>query len=806
MRPFTPAVVARAARPFRTDLRPLALAVSLVLLAPGALAQDAAPAGVAADLGEITVTARRREESLMTVPVAVAALGEADIERYGSATVSKLSEVTPSIILGKSAGASGFGIAIRGVGTDGSNVGFDQSVSVNIDGVQVSRGRALLNSYFDLKQVEVLKGPQALFFGKNSPAGVVSLTSRDPGKEFEGYARVSYELRADEVIGEAAVGGPISDAFGFRVAVRARDMKGYMRNDAVPQASPVLPGLYPDLPGAVGGRRLGEKEINARITLTYDDGGPFTAKLKLAGSHYKDDGQVMNMELINCASGPNQVVTRSITGNVLVDPVGECRANWRIASSDIPKQVAAGYLNGRDGNQYTDMKSVTGTLTLGYKAENYSLTAVTGYYYNDTPYLMNNDWSSYATISATEHENFHSISQELRLLTDLDGPVNFMIGGYYERTVLDFERSMNLDHFPADPATGRFQWTNHRAGINGRTYSGFGQVIWDITDKVELAAGARYTREKKKSFLGNLYCHPFVCAVFAQRTLSGGLLDFSDSNVSPEATLSFRPTQDWTLYVGYKTGYKSGGAGISGVVTAFTTDRQVTYRPEKAKGFEVGAKGHLLDGRVRTATTIYRYEFTDLQVNSWDPITSSYFTTNAAKVRQWGIEEELTWIANDRFSLRASASYNHSRYKKFDAAQCYSGQTIAQGCIGGAFQDLSGRPTQSAPDLVALLGLTWQQPVGGNMTLEATADGYYSDDYYFIPTQSPFAIQDSFVRFNAGIRLKRDDGRWEIGILGRNLTNRKVLMSGQDRPAGVGDLNGVLGRPREVTLQLSTNF
>jgi outer membrane receptor protein involved in Fe transport len=739
----------------------------------------------------------------MTVPVAVSALSQEDIERYGSSSVSRLAEVTPSLILGKSAGASGFGMSIRGVGTDGSNVGFDQSVSVNVDGVQMSRGRALISSYFDLRQVEILKGPQALFFGKNSPAGVVSLTSRDPGTEFEAYARFSYETEADEMIGEAALSGPISDAFGARLAVRGRTMDGYMRNFAVPQTNPAP--FVPNLPGATR-RRLGEEEYNARLTLTYDADGPLTAKLKVAGTHYEDDGQVMNMELVHCASGPDTVVTQTILGRTLVDPVGECRPNWNIASTDIPPEVAANYLNGRDGRQYSEMDAVISSLTLAYATDAYSVTAVTGYFYHDTPYLMNNDWSSYATISATEHETFRSISQELRLLTSFDSRVNFMIGGFFEDTDLDFERSMNLDSLPADPATGRYQWTNHRAGIEGQTFSAFGQIIWSLSDSLEFTAGARWTEEEKDSFLGNEYSHPLVAAVFPLRTLSGGALDFKDTNVSPEATLTWRMTDDFTIYGAYKTGYKSGGAGISAVVQATTTERQVVYDPEEAEGFEIGAKGDLLDGRLRTTTTVYRYVFDDLQVNSWDPITSSYFTTNAAEVRQYGIEEEISWLATDQLSIRASAAYNHSEYESFPSAQCYSGQTIAQGCIGGAFQDLSGRPTQAAPEWVVLFGATYVQPIAGAYELEFAADGFYSDEYYYIPTQSPFAIQSSFVRWNASVRLRAPDGRWELGVVGRNLSNEKVLVSGQDRPAGVGDLNGVLSRPRELTVLFNYNF
>src|SRR5690606_25363452 len=135
----------------------------------------------------------------------VSTLSGRDFDRYGVADLAKIGQMVPQVQLGVSGGGGGGFLSIRGIGTSPNNSGFDQAVSMNIDGVQVSRGRLITAGFFDLERVEVLKGPQALFFGKNSPAGVVSLTSRGPGDKLEGYVRVGYEFEADETIGEAAI-------------------------------------------------------------------------------------------------------------------------------------------------------------------------------------------------------------------------------------------------------------------------------------------------------------------------------------------------------------------------------------------------------------------------------------------------------------------------------------------------------------------------------------------------------------------------------------------------------------------------
>ncbi len=320
-------------------------------------------------LEEIVVSARKRDEGLFDVPVAVSAMGAEFLERYSLNNLESVTEMMPGIALEKPAGASGGGIRIRGLGTGGNDVGFEQSVLVGIDGMQVSRGRALFQSYFDLQQIEVMKGPQSLFFGKNSPAGVISMTSKGPTDSFESYVRTGYEFRADERYIEGAVSGPLTEAIGARLALRSRKMKGWMENKAQPVENPV-PGA-PDLPGATDSR-LGEEETALRLTLTYDDGGPFDAELKLLGVDYEDDGGVMRMEKVHCASEPPPL--RRVLGGVTPDPRNNCKPDWNIYSSAIPGEVAEGYISGSDGDFFTDQESVISSLTMNYEFDKMNIS------------------------------------------------------------------------------------------------------------------------------------------------------------------------------------------------------------------------------------------------------------------------------------------------------------------------------------------------------------------------------------------------------------------------------------------------
>jgi outer membrane receptor protein involved in Fe transport len=804
--------------------RALLATTMLFGLAAPALAQQAAgnaaaslPASAPAALpaegeggADIVVSARRRAERLFDVPVAVSALGKQEIQRYAADNIMKVAESTPGLNIGaRTAGGAGAGITIRGVGTDGSNVGIAQSVSISIDGVQSSQGRALLSSYFDLQQIEVMKGPQALFFGKNSPAGVIALTSANPTDKFEIGGSFGYEFRADEAIGDAYISGPIGDSgLKARATIHIRNMQGYVYNDARPLATSD-PAPYNQLPGAIN-HRDGEREQAGRLTLLYDNGGPFTANFKFTADHYNDDGAVYPLELVYCGGNfPQNFTSIFGIGGVRHEPTGNCKPNWHTASTDLPKAVANTFEYGMraNGAQYSDISTIITSLVLNYRlSDALTLTSTTGYYKFNSANLMNNDWTSYATIGGTEGQKFRQFSQELRLASSFEGPLNFMIGGYYEHEFVHFDGSVKFDDLPADPTTGKYQTVDKLALNHVNTYSGFAQATYKIVPKLELSAGARFTHETSKGQVGNTFVNAAVAGAFLLGHLPAG---DTSNNVSPEVTLTYRPNSNFMIYGGYKTGYKSGGINMSQIVSTALTTADTSFKKEVAKGFEAGIKTKVLDGRGSVQLTAYRYKYSGLQVSAYEPQLQSYVVRNAAASRNYGVELEASYRPVRPLDLHTSIAYNHSRYLSFPNAACFGAQTAAQGCTPTG-QDLTGRPTLSAPDWVATGGFDFNQPIG-DYTLGLTADGYYSSAYYFIQTQAPQARQGRFFRVNASARISPAGERWTLALIGRNLTNRKVIVSGQDTPLSGSNgnptaLNGVLARPREVLLQASFKF
>ena len=785
----------------RSSLRAVflsAAAVAAITSAEVAHAQDQAPAETpSADTGandDIVVTARLRAESLLDVPVAVTALGKTDLERYGAASLTAIAQQTPNIIINKSSSGGGGQITLRGISTAAGQAGFDQAVSVNLDGIQTSRGRTVTQGFFDLQQVEVLKGPQALFFGRNSPAGVISLISSGPTDELEGYARVGYEFNADEAYSEVAVGGPLSDTLGARFAIRARNLKGWMRNLAVPQPTPF------NTPGA-SDPRAGEREVIGRLTLRWEPTSDFNATLKVLGSDYNDDGpSAGNIQIVSCGTSPRPEVT--FGGTRFFDPTGDCQRDSRNSNGDQRPDVARNWpvANMKNGVNFTEYRSWTGSLSLNYQFGGMQLTSVTGLFSTRAASLDTYDGTSFAQIAAAERDRFRQFSQELRLQSDFDSPLNFMIGGFFSDTNHFFFNASRIAPVPADPATGKFHSWEKPSSALGRTYSVFGQLRYEIGD-VELAGGARYTREIKDSRIENTYVHP---ALRAALQLKGYTDNFRDSNVSPEATISWHPLPDTTIYAAYKTGYKSGGLGLSAVLTTPITVDQIDYEAERVKGFEFGAKGEFLDRKLRAELTVYRYKFTDLQVNSFNPGTQSFTIQNAASLTQFGVEAQAQLRPFEGFQLRGSIAYNRNRFDEY-VGQCYTGQTPALGC-GPQGQDFAGRAPARSPDWSGSGGATYDVDLGG-ATLGFTGDAFYSGAYFGGESLSPYAFQESYWRFDASARLSFDDNNYELALIGRNLSNERFLQSTSDKPGtSSAQQYGTVSRPREIILQGTVRF
>ncbi len=816
-----------------------------------ALAQDTAAGGQnraapddETDQGAIIVTARRRDETAQDTPVAITVLNGALLDRYGVKGINTIAQLTPGMFTGEASGSVGGSISLRGIGSGDSQPFIDQAVSLNVDGVPISSAQLLRAAQLDLKQIEVLRGPQALFFGKNSPGGIISLISADPGDELEIMARGGYEFNAAERYGEATISAPLGDTLGIRVAGRYSKQDGYI--DVV---SPPTPGYiqstlkhFPK-----------QEEVFLRGTIAFKPVEGFRWRLKGTYTHTDiEGGPSYYSDVVACPYG---------VGQGLVDSASNCSNDGRILTSQLPPAFLAldPYL-GANGNGYRDNKQLLVTNTFDFDlTDALTFTSVTGYYRIRERLASNGGYSVSSVNGFSVVFDQDQITQELRLRSSFDGPLNFLVGGFYEFRKL-YTRTFIGNPLLQAQGQPRPFWEFPLESTNQKhdSFSAFGQLLWKPSDPFEITVGGRYTHEIKN--LIDFTVRP-VGGVPTDVTQlpaypGGPQPQLTFDNFSPEVTVSYRPAPDVLLFASYKRGFKSGGfdAGFTGGAILANPARRQTFEPEKVKGFEGGVKSELFDRQLTLNLTGYWYDYNNLQVSAFDTTARAFVTQNAARARIRGLELETRFRpdAVPGLSLHASAALNDAKFREYLGA-CYNGQNVALGCnqvfqpaavqnpipagavlVNGQYgyytsQDLSGRRLRKAPKWSINAGAYYETPVSQGFMMSLSADVAYSSGYDTGTAYQPLAYQDAFAKVDATMRLFTEDKQWELALIGRNLTNVRNLIAGIDRTgtgssttkgsnlplctsiAGTGcnKLSDILGtpmQPRSVALQLTYRY
>jgi len=330
--------------------------------------------------------------------------------------------------------------------------------------------------------------------------------------------------------------------------------------------------------------------------------------------------------------------------------------------------------------------------------------------------------------------------------------------------------------FGPDPVTGKGSDYTKIHYLDTEVWSAFLAAYWDITDRLEMTAGVRYTDEQKDGRIELPYFH-----TGAQLFGFGGFdrvdgLEFDDDNLSPEVALNYYVTPEISVYGSYKEGFKSGGVDNSALPTAklnpnsptFTGFDFLYYDSEEASGFEVGMKAKLLDNTLRWNATAFTYTYDDLQVQLFNSLTIQFETFNASELKTEGVETELEWITPiDGLSLRANLAITDTQYE--------------DDFINATGQNLKGEDAAGSAEVAGNLGFTWDLAVLNSWRMDISADARYNDGYPWTATLDPYE-QDSFWFLDAALRLYSADDRYEFSLIGRNLNDKIVAQGGGARP------------------------
>lgn len=754
-------------------------------------AGESSTADAQASIDEVVVTARRRDETLLSVPVAVSVVTKGDLARRALTGLDGLVQMVPQLMISEAGNnAQGGVVVIRGIGVGESNPFADQAVSFNVDGIQVARGNVRRMAETDMQQVEVLKGPQALFFGKNSPGGIIVIRTADPGDEPEAGFNTSYEFEGDEYRLDGHVSAPLSDTLGVRLSAYGSDMEGYFRN--------VIPS--DPLTGPFRRRLPSEQNYGGRLTVKFKPSDSFDARLKVSYGDVDSSGSDGIIQTIDCPRGFSQ--------SSLAD---DCSADEHLVLADPGPNIAAFRPEFREHSYLKQDQTLAG-LEMNFRPNDVlTITSLTGYFETAADFAVSftaADLSNPGFVGeSAQHFGAEEVTQELRLSSSFAGPLNFMVGGFYQDSKLDFWQVVARN--PVTPQTLIPRTTMFQ---DGEAYSLFGQATYNLIETLELSAGGRYSEEKKHFSYIDAAGNPGVTAKPRDQW----------DNFSPEVSLTWRPSTQFTMYGSYKRGFLSGGFNAG--TGALTGDR--SYDQQTTRGFEVGAKARLLGGRLHTNLAAYTYDTLGLQTNA-NIVANGFITQvvqNAGKSQSRGAELDAIYQAFDALSLRGAVAYNHSRYEVFSAS-CYAGQTIAQGCDAlpnnsGVFtgQDLAGEPVLRAPDWSIQAGFTYSYQMAGARKLTLSSDANYSSGFFGLATNKPGGWQPDETLVDANLSYIDDARRFAISLIGKNLTNRYIYYRTVDAVftgSGTGtnlatalpsDTTGAVNRGRQVMLRLSVSF
>lgn len=630
-----------------------------------------------ATLEEVVVTSRRREESLQDVPIAVSAFSAESIERNRIEGVDDVFSRTPNVSYTTEGSRDRKRLSIRGV-TEFITEAGEATVPANTFGIYIddfSVATATSNpGVMDIERIEVLRGPQGTYFGRNAVGGALNITTRKPDNEL--FSEVTADVSRYETY---EIGGTlnlplVTDKLALRANVKYQQSDGFIKN------------INP-----IGGGNDSEYKYG-RLSLRYTPNDRLTLDVVASASD----------ELVGMREGvPSGVLsafTESLYGTVTPDGVGYWPQNTDRVNFNRPQEVGSKY-------QYI-------TARTEYRWDKVRLTSVSGYLESKTFLRGDVDGGSQDLFYERKPYDRDALSQEFRL-GSIEGQVwDWTVGAIYSRDRGNIDQATQVGNDQPFGLPVGFEVTRNTADNETIGMAVFGEAVWHATDRLDLLLGLRATRDKVK---------------ISEVTFTAGDARLSISeedtfeDISPRFTASYALSDASKVYATISKGFKSGGVQIA--QNDLISD---SYDPETIWNYEIGIKSEFLDGRARLNAAAFVMEWEDLQasfaVADIDDAGTIVFTSgiqNAAEATNYGIEAELSLLPTDRLLLNVSAGYLHGEFDKFTNA-----------FIDGAIVDLSKQPMPNAPQWTASADAQYTFPLVGDWEGFGRVEWFYRDETY----------------------------------------------------------------------------
>ena len=700
-------------------------------------------------LEEIVVTAQKRDQGYLDVPVSVNTISGEVLDIIQADNFQDLEQVSASITHTQSGGIRGNGVLIRGIGTTAFQSGVEPTVSTVVDGVVLGRTGSFLNDLVDIERVEVLRGPQGTLFGKNASGGVVNVITKRPTDEFEGMVRLT-ATDDDQQIVETSLSGALSDTVRGRVSAYWKEYDGFIDNE--------FNGATLNGDDSLGIRAKLEVDISER------------ASLLLIADYSEQDRDCCAFAVRNVGAIPQ------------INPLlGFDLAAGGVDLGDDNNEVLLGTETFSD----TDQWGVSGEFTLDL--DNWTFTSITAYreWTIDTEQDVDNLPFTEPTFArllitsnggTTEQEQF---SQEIRFTSTGFEDFDVTVGAFLWRQELTryFQREIQICAVPGfspmlPPDTpcgfGLTQFGFFNTDVTFDNAAVFGQVDWHTSDTLTLTAGLRFTYDE----LDFDFDRPTAPIAFP------AVLPFTSSGGDDDTDLSGKLAAQWTLgentsaYVSYTRGYKSQAFDI---VFGLTPERVRPIDPETSNSFEVGLRSELFERRLRLGVTVFHTIYDDFQGQSFDADQGAFLLTSAGSVITQGVEFDFTAKPTANLLINGSIAYTDAFYDEFDNGPCFTGQTMAQGCsadpVPGAvrFQDLEDEDVPNSPDLKLTLQARYDIPLDGPVNLFVSGAFRWQDDAVSAVNQRPSLDIDSYSVLDLTLGVESADGNWDLSVWAKNV-------------------------------------
>ncbi|MBP7705485.1 MAG: TonB-dependent receptor [Caulobacter sp.] len=744
----------------------LGCAAALALSAGGAFAQDSETVAVE----EIVVTAQKRSENMQDVPVSVSAFTADSLQEKGVTNVLGLNNLAPGLRVSSGDAAANPKIFIRGVGLSDFNPNSSSGVGVYVDGVYVGSPLAQMAGFFDIGQVEILRGPQGTLYGRNTNGGAVNVTTKRPTRTFSAEGGVEYATY-NAVNANAAVSGPIiEDVLSVRAAAQYVKDDGYTYN-------------------RVTGNDVNDTDywalrLSALYTPTEDIEALFQVNRFVNRGSATQPQHRGTMAFDPSAAGSDGLCAPAYYTS------GLCGDAFGYYDADGTDRALDANLEGRDK---VDLFGASAQVS--WDLGNVTLVSVSAYSWAHRNAFENTDGNPYQMLEINYLARQSAFTQELRLQSndDPDSIVKWVAGVYYmDETVKDASTQDVLralrptpDFFDIGASIAAFSYPYTQ---DTKSYAVFGQMDINITDRLVGTWGLRYSEDQK--------------SMDYQSFAEGGLvpiLTYKGEETfkawSGRLGLRYELTDDVNVYATYNRGFKSGGF-FGGMATL--PEEMEPYDNELLDAFEIGIKSQLFDRRLRLNASAFYYDYQDQQVFAQTVRNGMTVLVldNAANSEVYGAEIEATARITQNLSIDAGLSLLHAKYGEF---------VYDDGDPLTVDPDFSGYTLPQSPEVTFNIAATYSYPLSNGSELKGTVDGAYSSKIYFDNSNKERLSQDAVWVFGAQGSWSSPDGKYEVGAFARNVFDETYFVSISNIDSLGVDLL-TLNRPRSLGVFLRYKY